>query len=432
MNPIRDIPKGALVGQSARLLARLAWRTPGAIRRFRRARREACRRTAPGERPVILLYYSQVVWQDVWQRPQEMALGLADYLPVIFASPLQVHRRYDSIRDWRAELRLDRGRGLRVLQPLILPGEYKSRAIFALNQRLVWAELCRALPPEADIVFLSNSPFSAPLLDRLDWRRKIYDIIDDFPGFSWAPPQSRRLEARWLAAADVVLTGTHALGEQHRAVRPDALFVPSGVRFEHFNRPREAAPEDLRALPRPLLGYVGTVSDRLDRALLEALCRAFPHGSVVLIGPVHGSFDAPRDCPNLRLLGPRPHDALPGYVQQFDLALMPFRDCPATRAINPIKTLEYLAAGRIVVSTALPDVVRFYAGAVVIARDRDEFIDLARRSLAADPEPLRARGIARAREASWEAAVRRVAQSLQLTPPAEGQPACVSLSTPVI
>jgi glycosyltransferase involved in cell wall biosynthesis len=362
----------------------------------------------------MLFFYSQVVWQEVWQRPQEIALGLADYLPVVFMSPLQVHRLYDSVPSWRRDFRVDRGRGVRVVQPLLLPGEYKSPWIFALNHELIWAEACAVLPPESDIVLLSNSPFSADLLGRLDWAQRVYDLIDDFPAFGWAPRSGRQMEERWLEAADVVLSGTHALQERHCARRPDIRFIPSGVRFERFRASSDPMPEELRLLPRPILGYIGTVSDRLDRPLLEQLCREFSEGSVVMIGPVHGSFDAPRGVGNLHLLGPRPHEALPAYVRYFDLALLPFAMTEATRAINPVKTLEYLAAGRIVISTPVPDVVRFFSNEVVIARDRDEFIRSARYWLTADSNSLRQRGIERARESSWEKSVEQFADATGL------------------
>ncbi len=420
------IPMIPLAARSIALLGRRWIWAPRAIARFqRRCRAHATtavqtgappdRSAASSPRP-LLFFFSQVVWQDVWQRPQELALGLSEHLPVVYFSPLQIHRRYDSIPHWRPEIHIDRGCGVHVVQPLILPGEYKSRLIFALNRRLIWAEACRVLSPEADLWLLSNSPFSADLLDRVNWARRIYDLIDDFPGFSWAPPNARRLEALWLQQADVVVSGTLALCDLHRAARSDIQFIPSGVRFDLFHTPPGSVPDDIRSLPRPILGYTGTLSDRLDRRLLEDLCREFRNGSVVLIGPVHGSFDMPSPAPNLHLLGPRPHDQLPAYVHQFDLALLPFAINTATQAINPIKTLEYLAAGRVVISTAVPDIGRFFANEVVIARDRAEFIRLARHWLTADSAALRQRGIERARRCSWGQTVADFARAIGLRP----------------
>ncbi|MCX8038150.1 MAG: glycosyltransferase [Candidatus Sumerlaeia bacterium] len=423
---MRRIPIIPLLARSVALLARRWIWAPRTVAQFQRRRKLGARvaaqethssdhRDGSVAHSCLLFFFSQVVWQDVWQRPQELALRLGAFLPVVYFSPLQIHRRYDSVPHWQPEIHIDRGRGVRVVQPLILPGEYKSRLIFALNRRLIWAEACRVLPPDADLWFLSNSPFSADLLARVDWGKRIYDLIDDFPGFSWAPPNARGLEALWLQQADTVISGTQALCDRHRAARPDIQFVPSGVRFDLFHTPPDSIPEDIRALPRPILGYTGTLSDRLDRRLLEDLCREFRDGSVVLIGPVHGSFDMPAPAPNLHLLGPKPHDRLPAYVHQFDLALLPFAINTATQAINPIKTLEYLAAGRVVISTAVPDVVRFFSNEVVIARDRAEFVRLARQWLTADSSALRQRGVDRARGCSWEQTAAAFARAVGLS-----------------
>ena len=64
--------------------------------------------------------------------------------------------------------------------------------------------------------------------------------------------------------------------------------------------------------------------------------------------------------PNLHLLGMKKYEELPAYLAGWDVALMPFALNDATRFISPTKTLEYLAAGRPVVSTPIRDVVRPY------------------------------------------------------------------------
>jgi len=414
MIPFRNISNPALAARFLSLVGRAFVWAPLVLRRCGRKQGAAGHRRSRRGQPELILYYSQVVWQEVWQRPQEVALGLADYLPVVFISPVQIHRLWDSVRGWRREMAFEVGRGLKVVQPLIFPGEYKSPAVFALNHKLIAAEICSLLEGATEVLLMSNSPFSADLLDRFDWSKRVYDLIDDFPAFPWAPRRAREMEQKWLESADVVLTGTYALREKHRAVRPDARFVPSGVRFERFNRPAGGPPEDIRSLPRPILGYTGTVSDRLDRQLLERLCGEFRGGSVVLIGPVHGSFDRPRGVANLHLLGPRPHERLPAYVGAFDVALMPFAVNDATKAINPVKTLEYLAAGKVVVSTALPDVVRFYSGEVLIARGRDEFVEMVRRALSGGADHLRRRGIEHARACGWDKTVGEIAELIGL------------------
>lgn len=370
-----------------------------------------------GPRPIV--FYSQVAWDDVWQRPQEMATGFARLgRPTLFVSPVQAHNRHGRLaRRWSA-LRPgpgDTASRLLVSCPLILPGEYRWEAARRLNRRLIAAEILRLLPrlgPAAAagrFIYLTNSPFSDYLADRLRPEAVVYDIIDDFVAFSWAPPDGARRERRLLETARLVLTGTETLLRKKAANRPEARFIACGVDFERFAA-GAALPEpaELRGLPRPILGYMGTLSDRLDRPLLEALAQRFPQASLVFIGPIHGSFGPPLSAPNAHHLGLKPPEALPAYVARFDAALMPFAQTEAARAINPVKTLEYLAAGRPVVSTPIPDVERFFSDVVSVAPAIEPFLDEVERLLRNPSEERRRLGVERARARSWSAMVQEM------------------------
>ena len=62
--------------------------------------------------------------------------------------------------------------------------------------------------------------------------------------------------------------------------------------------------------------------------------------------------------PNLRFPGPVPYADLPGHVAHFDLCILPYVVDDSTRNINPLKLKEYLATGKPVIATPLPEAVR--------------------------------------------------------------------------
>jgi glycosyltransferase involved in cell wall biosynthesis len=123
-----------------------------------------------------------------------------------------------------------------------------------------------------------------------------------------------------------------------------------------------------------------------------------------MLGPVAKieESDLPRR-PNIHWLGGKRYEQLPTYLAGWDVALMPFALNEATRFISPTKTLEYLAAGRPVVSTAIADVVQPYgeAGAVTIATGPDEFVRAIERALER-PEAQRAAAEALLATTSWD------------------------------
>jgi glycosyltransferase involved in cell wall biosynthesis len=124
-----------------------------------------------------------------------------------------------------------------------------------------------------------------------------------------------------------------------------------------------------------------------------------------MIGPV--AKIAPDDLPqrpNIHWLGQRDYAELPSYLAGWDVALMPFAKNDATRFISPTKTLEYLAAGKPIVSTAIDDVVEPYgvAGIVRIA-DSDGFVDAIEQALRGDHQQFRTAADAWVARTSWDA-----------------------------
>ena len=85
-------------------------------------------------------------------------------------------------------------------------------------------------------------------------------------------------------------------------------------------------------------------------------------------------------------MGQRRYDELPAFLSGWDVCLMPFALNASTRFISPTKTLEYLAAGKPVVSTPVRDVAQQYAAVVPIAATPAEFVAACENILALDAE----------------------------------------------
>lgn len=213
----------------------------------------------------------------------------------------------------------------------------------------------------------------------------VYDVMDELKAFRFAPPRLAALERELFERADVVFTGGTSLFEAKRDAHPNVHLFPSSVDRAHYAaaRTKQRDPDDQWGIPGPRLGYFGVIDERLDLELIEYVACERPDWQVVLVGPVVKIDPAtlPRR-PNIHYLGQKRYEELPHYLAGWDVALMPFALNDATRFISPTKTLEYLAGGKPVVSTAVRDVVRPYGerGLVAIA-DRDSFVPAVERAL---------------------------------------------------
>jgi glycosyltransferase involved in cell wall biosynthesis len=221
-------------------------------------------------------------------------------------------------------------------------------------------------------------PSAASALRRLKPDRVIYYCVDEWSAFSFLDGNAMRdMEEQLIAQSDVVFVSAEALYQAKRRLHPRTYLVPHGVDSEHFARARspetEIAPE-LRDLPRPIVGFWGSVHEWIDLGLLVHMAKRHPEWSVVLIGSVAVDLGALRTLPNVHCLSGRPYASLPSYAKGFSAAILPFKINRLTKSVNPIKLREYLAAGLPVVSTPLPEVQR-YNGLVRIGATADEFVD---------------------------------------------------------
>lgn len=193
-----------------------------------------------------------------------------------------------------------------------------------------------------------------------------FDLFSATPG--WTAEDDGR-ERQVLARADLVLTSSEPARAElaQRSGRP-VYCVPNGVDADAFAAAALATqtPSDLAAIPRPRLGYVGSVNRKVDLPLVAGLARREPGWHFVFVGPVfgHDEVTAPaleecRRLPNVHFLAARPHEALPAATAALDVGLMCYRPGTWMQYAYPLKLHEYLAAGLPVVSTDLPTVREF-------------------------------------------------------------------------
>ncbi|MDY0169842.1 MAG: glycosyltransferase [Thermoguttaceae bacterium] len=217
--------------------------------------------------------------------------------------------------------------------------------------------------PAGPLEIWSFTPDVAYLLDRFGQPRVVYYCVDEHSQFTgYDAAQVLRDEEALCRRADLVVTTSGPLYESRKAWNPNTILVPHGVDYDHFARALAddlPEPADLSAIPRPRLGFFGLLRDWVDLDLLAEVARRRPDWHVVLLGGSTVDLAAYRPIANMHFLGPKPYADLPAYCRGFDVGLIPFKLNALTRAVNPIKLREYLAAGLPVVSTPLPEVERY-------------------------------------------------------------------------
>lgn len=298
---------------------------------------------------------------------------------------------------------------IHVLSPLAIPF-YGSEAVRRANRVLLRAQVMRAMRRLRFQRPISWSflPASAPVSGTLGEDFVVYHCVDEFSAFSDTNGRHiAELEETLLKKADLVITSAERLYDNKVKVNPHTVLVRHGVDFRHYVKacdPATVVPADLARLPRPIIGFFGLIADWVDMEAIASCAKAYPQGSVVLLGKVapDAEVSALQALPNVHFLGRKRYEELPAYCKGFDVALMPFVINELTLNSNPLKVREYLAAGLPVVSSDLPEVRK--VGLCRIARSAADYPRLVEDCLKDGAGPDRARA-ERIFQESWDAKV---------------------------
>jgi len=359
--------------------------------------------------PIIALCH--LSWDWVWQRPQQYLSRLARTHPVLFVETYCSDTPVTTVA-----LRSAEGHPNVTICAMHLPARRwaDGKFIDRERRRALQRTLAQELPGQFDDAILwFNDPMAVTAFaGHLGESLIIYDCMDELSQFKGAPPALLERERELLEVADVVFCGGRKMRDRRLRHNANCHFYGTGVDCVHFGQAlRDTTPiaPELAELDGPVLGYFGVIDERIDYDLLAKLADAQPRWHVVMVGPF-AKVD-PADFPqrrNLHWLGGRPYAQLPSLTKGFSVCLMPFALNEATEYINPTKALEYMAAGRPVVSTALDEVKSNFGNVARIARSHDDFIRLCQREVESPSRTRIARGMKLAAENTWEANVAKM------------------------
>ncbi|RME92236.1 MAG: glycosyltransferase family 1 protein [Bacteroidetes bacterium] len=321
------------------------------------------------------------------QRTQSGALYLLRLPPFVPANFLSASWAYDSVLAFNAR-----------------------RARLAIRQALT------TLGWETPIVINAFNPaLGNALAGKLGEQQLVYYCYDEISAAPWISRHGSRHERAFLAQVDLTIVSSTGLAQTKAPLTKRCAVVKNGVDLSLF-RAGAARPADLPE--GPLIGYLGSVDDRLDYELLERIARSFPQAKLVILGRLVQRQKAMLldQHANVYVLGSRPPEQLGAYVAHFDLGLIPFVKNELTAGIYPLKINEYLALGKPVVSTDFADLSDF-TDYCYIATDHEAFLEQVAATLAGTSPGCPATCRAFAQRNSWESRAVDFARLLGLEVP---------------
>jgi glycosyltransferase involved in cell wall biosynthesis len=284
--------------------------------------------------------------------------------------------------------------GVRVMKaPNLVPWGHRSRRAAQVNSALTAWAIRRRTPANAETTVLwLYDPCFAGCVGKTGERFAVYDCVDDYAEQAAADRRMRSLVAAYDALAAsrsrLVFATARTLVERHRKHNPRTYLVRNVGNFSHFAQAADGSlcAGELATLPRPVIGFAGNfLPGKVDFTLLEAIASRRPEWTVLLVGPsregTNEALGRLASRVNVRWLGAKSYADIPRYVAAFDVAIIPYLRNAYTQSCFPLKTFEYLAAGKAVVASGLPE-LEGMEPYVVLAEDAGGFISAVEEALA--------------------------------------------------
>jgi glycosyltransferase involved in cell wall biosynthesis len=253
-------------------------------------------------------------------------------------------------------------------------------------------------------IAVTTVPVVADLMGQLPVDRWAYYCVDDFgvwPGLDHKP--INRMEHEVIENADLLIAVSETLQDKLRRRRREVHLLTHGVDLAFWRSNGRARCEALLAQhAHPRVVFWGVIDLRLDVARLRRLAADMATGQIILVGPMQDPDPALLSIPRVAHVPAVPLELLPSVAAQADVLVMPYRDLPVTRAIQPLKLKEYMATGKSVIVSDLP-ATRPWQDCLDIAGSPEEFSAMVRARVQTGPSRDQLSARRRLEGESWAA-----------------------------
>lgn len=300
---------------------------------------------------------------------------------------------------------------LPIIAPInFLPEGKLFRLFLKINEYVILKRIKKVLKKQGidDIVFINSFNFHYPGIGGgLKTSLNIYQCVDPMV-MPYDMKHGITSELQLVKESDMVICTSKALYEEKLKVNNNTYFVPNAAELSHSSK---ALDKDLPThpilakIPKPIIGYFGSIERRIDFDLMQSVINNNPDKSFVFAGPYFAEH-IPEwffNTQNVYLPGPVPYGEMPQMLKGFDIAIIPFKKDDVSATIFPLKLFEYLGAAKPVVITDFnPDLQDYTFGAVSFCSDTATFDKAINDTLKNDNAEKQAERLVVAQKNTWE------------------------------
>ena len=302
-----------------------------------------------------------------------------------------------------------------VLTPFVIPVIGKcvfkrlNSILLVLQLRILLALLHMGKP----ILWVVNLGASN-VLNKIPHSKIVYDCTDKFDASRYIQNKDalRKMDAQIVEQANKIICVSRALYNHYKERAGEKVYYLShGVDTKLFSangKYKNSIPLDLKNIPHPVIGYHGSLTEANDNDLLEHCIAQRPDWSFVLIGRAGEKLSQKlKPYKNVHLLGFKEYEKIPSYIKHLNVGIFFWKMSDWIHYSSPLKTKEYLAMGKPIVSVPIPELMTEYDGLAITCSSKEEYVKAIEKTLRDDNERKRKKRSARVFGDDWDSYVNK-------------------------
>jgi hypothetical protein len=193
----------------------------------------------------------------------------------------------------------------------------------------------------------------------------------------------------------------------------DVLYVPNGVEFDFYKNNKDKKIERIEKIKEDydqIIGYTGVFwKETNDWDLFVKIAESMPENVLLCSGAFFKDYGELPE--NMIFVGHLEREDLPAMISSFDVAVIPFYENDFTKAMCPLKVFEYLACGRTILSTPIPEVEKLRNRNIA---PREKFISRLKQLISKEPSERTIKmRINEAKKYDWEEVLKPMVRQLE-------------------
>ncbi len=312
-----------------------------------------------------IIIIGSIDWKTNWQTQHRLVTSLVkqnnrvlyvENTGIRSAKISDLSRIKDRIQNWFKSAKgfTENRKNLFIFSPIVFPFPF-VKFFYYINLFIVnflLSNWFKTLKFKNDI-FISflPTPLSHEIKNLVNANINIYYCANEMKGIGNKNKKIDVMEKRFFKESDVSFVISNNLKKKATKFTKEVFFLPAGVELNKFDFKKVKKLIPVKG--KPVIGYIGAVTEVFDINLFEFLSKNNPNLNFVIIGRVYVNIEKLKNIDNVFFLGECKHNKLPSFLKGFDVGIIPYKVNDFTNSVYSCKLNEYLSMGLPVVSTNL-------------------------------------------------------------------------------